>query len=268
MRYAANAFFFCCSMLVALATTAAAADPKPATPAPPANQKLNPQVTRNSVDSTVSWTDAATESQSAVKKLLTKILMSTPKPAAPYAPSEDPPTDGIAAKAGMVKGTQQWVPLEAWARRQYEAASPDEDEDAPIKFVEIQVALNGTRGLTTGIATKSDKPHIVEIGGAVAVEQTSVPPVDSTQVQDDPNRVPDEPMSLLRLYLVDPDLETHVRKLQTETSAFPGFGPSQVLANHPDELRSIVISFYGPKSDVEALAKKVDIAALRRLLPG
>jgi hypothetical protein len=102
----------------------------------------------------------------------------------------------------------------------------------------------------------------------VAVEQTSIPAVDSTQVQDDPNRQPDEPMTLLRLYLVDPDLETHVLKLQTETSAFPGFGPSQVLANHPDELRSIVISFYGPKGDVEALAKRVDIAALRRLLPG
>ena len=77
----------------------------------------------------------------------------------------------------------------------------------------------------------------------------------------------EEPMTLLRIYVVDPDLETHVRKLQKETGAFPGFGPTQVLADHPDELRAIVISYYGPKNDVEAIARKIDVAALRRLLP-
>jgi hypothetical protein len=276
MRYAAYAFAFCFSMLLPLTTMAAPADSKAApTGSKPdssrarANAKLNPQVTRNSIDSTtVSWTDAMKESQTEVKRLLTKVLQATPKPTAPYAPSEESPSDEVAAKAGMVKGTQRWVPIEAWTQREYEAVGPEEDEDAAVKFLEIQIALNGTRGLTSGIATKSDKPHMVTIDGAVAVEQTSIPVVDSTQAQVDPSQQPDEPMTLLRLYFVDPDLETHVRKLQTETSAFPGFGPFQVLADHPDELRSIVISFYGPKSDVEALAKRIDVAALRRLLPG
>jgi len=92
--------------------------------------------------------------------------------------------------------------------------------------------------------------------------------VDSTRIdRGDAGPAPEDPMTLIRIYVVDPDLETHVRKLQKETGAFPGFGPAQVLADHPDEIRSIVISFYGPKSDVEAIARKVDIAALRKLLP-
>jgi len=269
MRYAALAFTSCISMLLTLPATAATTGSKPDSLRSQANQKINPQVTRNNVDSTTSWTDAMKESQAQLKKLLTKVLMATPKPEAPYAPAEETPSDQVAAKAGMVKGTQRWVPIEAWAQREYEATGSEMDEDAVAKFLDIQIALNGTRGLTSGIATKSDKPHVVPMDGVVAVQQTSLPVVDSTKVQgDDPQHQADEPMTLLRLYFVDPDLEAHVLKLQTETSAFPGFGPTQVLADHPDELRSIVISFYGPKRDVDALAKRIDVSALRRLLAG
>ena len=282
MRLTPHAFICCCSTLLALA----AAEPVLAASKPDSTRSrsnINPQVQRNNVDSTVAWTDAEKTSQDQLKKLLVKILQVTPKPTTPYQLAEQEPTDAVSAKIGMVKGTQRWVPIEAWAQREYETGgdagdtgdngdtadlSPDEDTP-PSRFLEIQVALNGTRGLTSGLATKSDKPHIVEIEGAVAVEQTSIPLVDSTQVHADASdRPPAEPMTLYRLYLVDPDLETHVRKVQKETSSFPGFGPTQVLADHPDELRSVVISFYGPKSDVETLTRKIDIAALRRLLVG
>jgi hypothetical protein len=230
----------------------------------------NPQVRRNDVDSTIAWTPAVKESQDEVRRVLVKVLQATPKPTTPYEPSADEAvSDEVGAKTGMVKGTQRWVPIAARADREYQVVGDETDESDEVvsRFFEVQVALNGTLGLTTGLATKSDKPHIVELKGAMAVEQSAIPLVDSTKVGSDDGRAPEEPMTLLRIYVVDPDLETHVRKLHKETGAFPGFGPTQVLADHPDELRAIVISYYGPKNDVEAIARKIDVAALRRLLP-
>jgi len=282
MRLAPSAFISCCSLLLTLIVTspASADSKKPAAPTSPASPTRrapsdNPQVQRNNIDSTIAWTDAAKEYQDIVRKMLVKVLQATPKPSVPYALSDEEVRDEVGAKTGMVKGTQHWVPIEARGNREYMTGGNEENdndneiesEDGPAaKIFDIQVALNSTRGLTTGIATKSDKAHIKEIEGAVAVEQSAIPFVDSTQV--DSGRAPEEPMTLLRIYVVDPDLETQVRKVQKETGGFPGFGPTQVLADHPDELRSIVISYYGPKKDVDAIARKIDMAALRRLLPG
>lgn len=279
MRIAPSALTFCCSMLLMLMMTAPApAQPDHATSKnvvppksnrPPLND--NPQIQRNNVDSTVAWTQAVKESQDQVRRVLVKALQATPKPTTPYELSADEAvSDDIGAKTGMVKGTQQWVPIMARADREYQVVGDETDESDEVvsRIFEIQVALNGTVGLTTGLATKSDKPHIVELQGAMAVEQTAIPVVDSTKVDSgDTGKAPEEPMTLLRIYVVDPDLETHVRKLQKETGAFPGFGPTQVLADHPDEIRAIVISYYGPKNDVESIARKLDVAALRRLLP-
>jgi hypothetical protein len=252
-------------ILILAMASPAPADTKPNSTRPPLND--NPQVRRNNVDSTIAWSAAVKESQDLVRKQLVKVLQATPKPTIPYVPADEVPSEEVGAKTGMVKGTQQWVPIEARAAREYQTGGDEEDE-ASSKFLEIQVALNSTLGLTTGLATKSDKPHIMELEGAMAVEQSTIPLVDSTRVDDgDTERAPEEPMTLLRIYVVDPDLETHVRKLHKETGAFPGFGATQVLADHPDEIRSIVISYYGPKSDVQAIARKIDVAALRKLLP-
>jgi hypothetical protein len=268
MRFTPNAFILLCTIALTLAIvspTSADTKPNPTPTRPPVND--NPQVRRNNVDSTIAWSTAVKESQDQVRKLLGKVFQATPKPAIPYAPADEEVSENVGAKTGMVKGTQHWVPIEARAAREYQAGGDEESEDSP-KFLEIQVALNSTLGLTTGLATKSDKPHIMEIEGAMAVEQSTIPFVDSTRVDGgDTGRAPEEPMTLLRIYVVDPDLETHVRKLQKETGTFPGFGPAQVLADHPDEIRSIVISYYGPKSDVQAIARKIDVAALRKLLP-
>ena len=270
MRIAPSALIFYCSMLLTLTTTSPeAASPPPKSARAPLND--NPQIRRNDVDSSIAWTEAVKESQDQVRRTLTKVLQATPKPSNPYELSADEEvSDNVGAKTGLVKGTQRWVPIVARADREYQVVGDETDEGDEVtsKVVEIQVALNATLGLTTGIASKSDKPHIVELQGAMAVEQSAIPIVDSTRVDSgDPEHAPEEPMTLLRIYVVDPDLETHVRKLQKETGAFPGFGPTQVLADHPDELRAIVISYYGPKSDVEGIAKKIDVAALRRLLP-
>lgn len=266
MRFTPSAFIYLSTIILGLSVASQApADTKPNPTRPPLND--NPQVQRNNIDSTVTWSTAVKESQDQVRKLLIKVFQATPKPTIPYVPADEVVSEEVGAKTGMVKGTQHWVPIEARAAREYQAGG-DEESEAASKFLEIQVALNSTLGLTTGLATKSDKPHIMEIEGAMAVEQSTIPLVDSTQVDDgDTERAPEEPMTLLRIYVVDPDLETHVRRLQKETGAFPGFRPTQVLADHPDEIRSIVISYYGPKSDVQAIARKIDVAALRKLLP-
>jgi len=291
MRIAPSAFIFCCLMLFTStvvappsAVPATPAAPTPAAPTPKSNPAAqtpkssrtplndNPQIQRNAVDTTIAWTPAVKESQDQLRRVLVKALQATPKPTTPYELSNDEVVaDDIGAKTGMVKGTQRWVPISARADREYQVVGDETEESDEVhsRIFEVQVALNGTLGLTTGLATKSDKPHIVELQGAVAVEQTAIPTVDSTKVDSgDPDHAPEDPMTLLRIYVVDPDLETHVRKLQKETGAFPGFGPTQVLADHPDELRSIVISYYGPKKDVDAIARKIDMAALRRLLAG
>ena len=235
-------------------------------------QPSAPQVRRNDVDSTISWTPATPEARAMIKKTLARVLMATPKPSPPLAPAEEDAADDSASqtvgtKTGMIKGTQRWVPLDGKAERNYQAPTSEDEDSFSAKFLEIVVAANSTRGLSLGIASRSDKPHILEVPGAVGVEQSTVLGPDSGKTDADAgDHAHDEPIVLLRVYIVDSDLENQIRKLQKEAGGFPAFAPTQVLADHPDELRSIVVQFYGSKSDVDAAARKIDVPSLRRFL--
>lgn len=217
-------------------------------------------------DSTVSWTEAPAETKDRVQKRLSRIVLGIPRPPAPYELAEDGATDEISAYTGLIKGTPRWAPLEAWAGREFHAL-PASEEGGEYRTMEILVALNGVRGLSLGLASKSDKPHLFDVPGALAIEQSTVGGVDTTRADLAPEeRTTAEPITLLRVYVVGPRHEARLREEFGKAGGFPAFGPGQLSSDHPDMVRSIVAEFFGAKSDVEGLAKKIDVAGLRKLL--
>lgn len=217
-------------------------------------------------DSTVNWTQAAPETRERIKKRLGKIVFTVARPEMPFELAEDGTSEGVSAYTGLIKGTPRWAPIEAWSERDFQAV-PTNLEEGEYRTLEILVALNGVRGLSLGIASKSDKPHLFNVPGAIGIEQSTIGGVDTTRTDLAPEeRRTQEPISLLRVYIVGGGLEAQIRERFQRAGGFPGFGSAQLPSDHPDMVRSIVVEFYGAKSDVEALAKKLDVVALRKLL--
>ncbi len=217
-------------------------------------------------DTTVSWTAAAPETRDRMKKRLGKIVFAAPRPPMPYQPAEDGTSEGISEFTGIVKGTPRWAPIEAWSERDFQAA-PSNVEEGEYRVLEVLVALNGVRGLSTGIASKSDKPHLFDLPGALAIEQSTIGGIDTTRTDLAPEeKPPQEPITLLRVYIVGSNLEDQVRQRFQKSGGFPSFTPGQLPSDHPDMVRSIVVEYYGPMSDVESLARKIDVPGLRKLM--
>ena len=217
-------------------------------------------------DTTAAWTEAAPEYVDRLKKRLARVVLALPRPELPYQLEEDGASENISAWAGLIKGTHLWAPIEALSGRDFEALPIREEEDG-YRAIEMMVALNGVRGLSTGLASKSEKPQLFDLAGTVSVGQSTIVRVDSTRAGLAPEeRTPREPITLLRVYIVDPDLEAKIRQIFKKSGGFPAFSPTQVPAAHPDMVRSIVVELFGPKSDVEATARKIDVAAVRKLL--
>jgi hypothetical protein len=217
-------------------------------------------------DTTAAWTEAAPENVDRLKKRLGRVVLALPRPDLPYQLAEDGASENVSAWAGLIKGTRLWAPIEALSGRDFEALPIREEEDG-YRALDMMVTLNGVRGLSTGIASKSEMPQLFDLGGTVSVVQSTIGGVDSTRAELAPEeRRPREPIILLRVYIVDPDLEAKIRQIFKESGGFPAFGPTQVPAAHTDMVRSIVVELFGPKSDVEATARKIDVGAVRKLL--
>jgi hypothetical protein len=217
-------------------------------------------------DSTVTWTEAGPELQDRMKKRLSRIVMAVPRPRSPYELAEEGASEDVSLYTGLIKGTPRWAPIEAWSEREFQAL-PASVEGGEYRSLEIQIVLNSVRGLSLGLASKSDKPHLFDLPGALAVEQSTVGGVDSTRTDLAPEeRTTAEAVTLLRVYIVGSALEAQLREAFRKDGGFPAFGPAKVPSDHPDMVRTIVAEFFGAQSDVEALARKIDVAGLRKLL--
>lgn len=217
-------------------------------------------------DSTAAWTRAAPENIDRLKKRLARVVLTVPRPELPYQLAEEGASENISAWAGLIKGTHLWAPIEALSSRDFQALPTRQEED-DYRAMEVMVALNGVRGLSTGLAGKSEKPQLFELPGTVSVVQSTIAGVDSARAEQAPEeRAPKEQITLLRVFIVDPDLEAKIRQNFKESGGFPAFGPTQVPAASSDMVRSIVVELFGPKSDVEVTARKIDVAAVRKLL--
>jgi len=231
-----------------------------ATPPPPPPPQAMPK------DSTVAWTKAAQETRDQMSKRLTKVIFNIPRPSAPFQLAEDGSSETISEYTGLIQGTPRWAPIEAWAERDYQAL-PTNSEEGEYRTVEITVALNGARGLSIGIASKADKPHLYTLPGVLAIEQSTIGGYDSTRTDLAPDqRQTQEPITLLRVYVVGANLESQLRAAFAKSGGYPGFLPGRLPSDHPDTVRTIIIEYYGAKSDVEGLANKIDVAMLRKLL--
>lgn len=216
-------------------------------------------------DTTAAWTQAAPENVDRLKKRLARVVLAIPRPGQPYQLAEDGASENISAWAGLIKGTHLWAPIEALSGRDFQALPTREEED-DYRAIEVMVTLNGVRGLSTGLASKSEKVQTFELPGTWSVVQSTIG-IDSTRAEREAaERTPQEPITLLRIYIVDPDLEAKLRQSFKESGGFPAFGPTQVPSANSDMVRSIVVEFFGPKSDVETTARSMDVAAVRKFL--
>jgi hypothetical protein len=217
-------------------------------------------------DTTIAWTEVGPEYREGMKKRLSRVAQAIPRPPSPYQAAEGGGTEDVSMYTGLIKGTPRWAPIEAWWEREFQAL-PVSVEGGEYRSLEVQIVLNSVRGLSLGLASKSDKPHLFDLPGALAIEQSTVGGVDTTLTDLAPEeRSTAEPITLLRVYIVGSNLEAQLRERFAKNGGFPGFGPAQIPSNHPDMVRAIVAEFFGARSDVEALARKIDVSALRKLL--
>ncbi|MGH7681271.1 MAG: hypothetical protein ACRENN_04715 [Candidatus Eiseniibacteriota bacterium] len=259
-RIALCALLSCAAAMPARAQDAFPDTGEATTPPPPPPPQAMPR------DSTVSWTKAVQETRDQMSKRLTKIIFNVPRPSAPFQLAEDGSSETISEYTGLILGTPRWAPIEAWGERDYQAL-PTNSEEGEYRTVEMTIALNGVRGLSTGIASKADTPHIYTLPGALAVEQSTVGGYDSTRTDLAPDqRQTREPITLLRVYLVGANLESQLRAKFGKSGGFPGFLSGQLPSDHPDVVRTIAVEYYGAKSDVEGLVNRMDVPTLRRLL--
>jgi hypothetical protein len=142
--------------------------------------------------------------------------------------------DGASEEVGRLVlelggGKQPWGPVEASAERIYDRTDASDDED---RTLEIRVSINGTKGLSTGLASVGGTPGPFTLAGAFALEQTLIGvddaeggsrvamPVDKSQAE--------RTVALLRIYIVPKALEDRLRATAKGSDDLPAFDSSFV----------------------------------------
>ena len=162
-------------------------------------------------------------------------------------------------------------PGTARADRAYDPlAGGDLDETPPT--LEQRVFVNTEVMLPTGLASVGGSPRPFDVPGAVGVEVTTVTDTeDSESGASDGGRVAlpltaaqkRTTITIIRVLLANSKTENSFR------SAIPqGAMPVLYLPapKKPDEIQSLVIEIYGGKADVEAVARRLPVTELRKLL--
>jgi hypothetical protein len=225
-------------------------------------------------DETVTYAalPATDAERASIQRSLASVVKSLPTPASGFRLAPDGSSEDVGRLVlELGGGKQPWGPVEAAAERIYDRTDASDDED---RTLEIRVSINGTKGLSTGLASVGGTPKPFDVAGAFALEQTLIGvddaeggsgsrvalPVDESQAE--------RTVALLRIYIVPKGLEDRLRAMAKGSNDLPIFDSSFVPSSKRAVPRSLVLEIHGQKRDVEAYARRVHAADLRRLTQG
>ncbi|HEU4940753.1 MAG TPA: hypothetical protein VFT97_03970 [Candidatus Eisenbacteria bacterium] len=215
----------------------------------------------------------ATDAERAsMQRSLASVVKSLPAPASGFRLAPDGSSEDVGRVVlELGGGKQPWGPVEASAERIYDRTDASDNED---RTLEIRVSINGTKGLSTGLASVGGTPKPFAVAGAFSLEQTLIGVDDAeggsgsrVALPVDESRA-DRTVALLRIYIVPKVLEDRLRAMAKGSDALPAFDSSYVPSSKRAVPRSLVIEVHGQKRDVEAYARRVRAADLRRLTQG
>lgn len=162
------------------------------------------------------------------------------------------------------------TPGHALAERSYD---PSTASTNPPPTLEQRVFVNCEVAIPMGLASVGGSPKAYNVPGAVAVEVTTI-----TDSEDSEGKAPSDggrvalPMTsaqkqtaitIIRVLLANPMTESLFRS-GIAAGAMPAWTPP--VPKKPGEIQTLVIELYGGKADVEAVAKRLRVAELRKLL--
>jgi len=159
-------------------------------------------------------------------------------------------------------------PGTARAERAYEPSGSGANSPPTL---EQRIYLNSEVELPSGLASEGGSPRLFPIQGATAVEVTTIGMEGSGAAGSEGGRVampvtPEQAASaitIIRVLVADPKTERIYR-----SAAAAGHITERLdrAAKRPGEVQSLMVELYGGKRDVEALARRLPVSALRRLL--
>ena len=225
-------------------------------------------------DETVTYAalPATDTERASMQRSLASALKSLPAPASGFRLAPDGSSEDVGRVVlELGGGKQPWGPVEASAERIYDRTDASDDED---RTLEIRVSINGTKGLSTGLASVGGTPKPFAVAGAFSLEQTLIGvddaeggsgsrvalPVDETQAE--------RTVALLRIYIVPKSLENRLQAMAKGSNDLPAFDSSFLPSSKRAVPRSLVVEIHGQKRDVETYARRVRAADLRRLTQG
>jgi len=160
----------------------------------------------------------------------------------------------------------QWVaPVAARAERAFEPPDPDRNDAPPA--LEQRVFANSEVGVPTGLASETGTLRVFAIPGTSAIEALmagyDAPPTGGrVAMPANPARIQTAP-TIVRVLIADAASEREFRAAAGSGSMTIRHGASPARAG---AVQTLVIELYGGRRDVEAMAQRVPVGALRRLL--
>ena len=235
--------------------------PCPAAPAQPPTDVVE----------TVATVPASDADRAAIRGALVAIVKSLPAPESGFRLAVDGATDEVGRVILKLEGSKPWGPLDASAERIYDRTDASDDED---RTLEVRVSVNGTKGLSTGLASVGGTPRPFAVAGAFALEQTLTGIDEGGRTGEGGSRVAlpldedqiERTVALLRIYIVPKSLEGRLHALASGSPEFPAFDPGFVPSSRRAVVRALVVEIHGQKRDVEAYARRVRANDLRRRL--
>lgn len=163
------------------------------------------------------------------------------------------------------------APVGARAERVYEPAGGDA-ADAPPSFEE-RVFVNAEVALPTGLASEAGATRAFPVPGAAAALVTMAGTERATRAGGEsrggrlalplpPGRAATAP-AILRVLLADAALERAYREAADSGRLAR---PTRRPPARAGSVETLVVELYGGRRDVEAMARRIPVAALRRLL--
>lgn len=176
-------------------------------------------------------------------------------------------TSEAAKTAAWRGGASEWAaPVAARAERAFEPPDPDRADAPPA--LEQRVFANSETAPPSGLGSETGAIRAFPLAGAAALEATMAglddPPARGGRVA-----LPADPgsrstaLTIVRVLVADPASERAFRAAA---------GSGTVMARSPrpparaGSVQTLVIELYGGRRDVEALARRLPVSALRRLL--